>query len=235
MAEEDIYDQYAEPDRKRMTMGLRPLPPDEPTDSPEQRANRIRSFYKEYFDDSKPFNEGDYYGYYENDYDYGDDEEYDYDYYGDMHWQEPMMQDDTGRRAMTPPPRIGGGRFGPGPRNQGAASAIGHHHPGFSSMSSGPPGSGPRAFSSASARGPGAMPRKPRPPPAPLHELPTPHKLKEGNEVLPIDYAPAQGPRDRRAGRPETPQGGLRPYSPAVPAHTPLASSYDDLAAMPSP
>ncbi|KAJ6439510.1 CHAP domain-containing protein [Purpureocillium lavendulum] len=40
---------------KRLSVGFRPLPPDEVTESedPEYRANRIRSFYKEYFDDSK--------------------------------------------------------------------------------------------------------------------------------------------------------------------------------------
>jgi hypothetical protein len=27
------------------------LPPEDPADNPEQRANRIRSFYKEYFDE----------------------------------------------------------------------------------------------------------------------------------------------------------------------------------------
>lgn len=56
------YEQYGnglaapqEPDR-RLSVGFRPLPPDEfmETEDPEERANRIRSFYKEYFDDSKP-------------------------------------------------------------------------------------------------------------------------------------------------------------------------------------
>ncbi|KAM0509042.1 hypothetical protein ACHAPB_001563 [Verticillium nonalfalfae] len=43
-------------DNKRLSVGLRPLPPNEVMESedPEERANRIRSFYKEYFDDSKP-------------------------------------------------------------------------------------------------------------------------------------------------------------------------------------
>ncbi|RMJ28324.1 hypothetical protein PHISP_00801 [Aspergillus sp. HF37] len=48
-------------DTRRMTLGLRPLPPDDPSDNPEQRANRIRSFYKEYFDESKPGRETQYY------------------------------------------------------------------------------------------------------------------------------------------------------------------------------
>lgn len=41
-------------DPTRVSMGFLPLPPEDPTDNPEQRANRIRSFYKEYFDESKP-------------------------------------------------------------------------------------------------------------------------------------------------------------------------------------
>ena len=42
-------------DARRLSVGVRPLPPDElmETEDPETRANRIRSFYKEYFDDSK--------------------------------------------------------------------------------------------------------------------------------------------------------------------------------------
>jgi len=43
-------------DNRRLSVGFRPLPPDEIMESedPEYRANRIRSFYKEYFEDSKP-------------------------------------------------------------------------------------------------------------------------------------------------------------------------------------
>ncbi|KXX77660.1 hypothetical protein MMYC01_205409 [Madurella mycetomatis] len=45
-------------DNRRLSVGFRPLPPDEIMESedPEYRANRIRSFYKEYFEDSKPEN-----------------------------------------------------------------------------------------------------------------------------------------------------------------------------------
>jgi len=41
---------------KRLSVGFRPLPPSEimETEDPEYRANRIRSFYKEYFDDKNP-------------------------------------------------------------------------------------------------------------------------------------------------------------------------------------
>ncbi|KAL2131965.1 hypothetical protein VTI74DRAFT_4392 [Chaetomium olivicolor] len=43
-------------DNRRLSVGFRPLPPDEIMESedPEYRANRIRSFYKEYFDETKP-------------------------------------------------------------------------------------------------------------------------------------------------------------------------------------
>jgi hypothetical protein len=219
---DDFYDQYLEPDMRRLTMGVRPLPPEDPTDSPEQRANRIRSFYKEYFDDSKPFTE-----------------EYYEDYGPEFHEPLPAPPFAQGmpRRAMTPPPRMpprfGGG---PGPRDFGAASAMGYAGPGHRNVGSFSNAPGPRAFSSASGRMPGGAPRKPAPPPAPLHELPTPHKLKDDTMVLPIDYAPVSRAKERRAGRPNTPMGGgMRPYSPAVPVHIPLASSYDDLAVIPSP
>ncbi|KAL9126261.1 MAG: hypothetical protein Q9217_004674 [Psora testacea] len=212
-------------DVRRLSMGVRPLPPDDPTDNPEQRANRIRSFYKEYFDDSKPIPAAA--GYYED---------YDENYLGDgAVWNPssdqlvmagdppyaPRYVEPYGRRAMTPPPRVGGRRH--------AATMSG-------SSRLMPPG--PRAFSSASGclapsgRGP---PKKKPPPPAALRVLPTPHLLKEDAFALPIDFAPPTSARDRQAGRPESPRGGMRPYSPTVQPHTPLAKSYDDLAVMPSP
>ncbi|KAH7153119.1 hypothetical protein EDB81DRAFT_446784 [Dactylonectria macrodidyma] len=134
-------------DNKRLSVGFRPLPPDEVTESedPEYRANRIRSFYKEYFEDyagkeppppmPAPPHGGQHQqqppqqqpprqqqGYYED---------YDQGYLGEaaayfdpdtnafvMPYAEPVT-----RRAMTPPPtgrqfRGGpGGPGGPGPRN----------------------------------------------------------------------------------------------------------------------
>lgn len=48
------YEQDFDYDVRRLTMGVRPLPPDDPSEDPEERATRIRSFYKEYFDDAKP-------------------------------------------------------------------------------------------------------------------------------------------------------------------------------------
>lgn len=213
-------------DIRRLSVGIRPLPPDDPTDNPEQRANRIRSFYKEYFDDSKPGPAQPSAGYYED---------YDENYLGEgATYFDPVSgqfittagpeyeQEPYGRRAMTPPPRVIGGR-----RHAATLSGASRQMP-----------PGPRAFSSASARfGPSgrAPPQKKLPPPSPLRVIPTPHLLKEDAFALPIDFAPPTTARDRQAGRPESPRGGLRPYSPMVPAHMPLASSYDDLAVMPSP
>ena len=223
-------------DPRRSSMGFRPLPPDDPTDNPEQRANRIRSFYKEYFDDSRPGPmraAGDYY------------EDYDQQYLGDgaifdpvsgrfltsqAHYAEPYDQprgrpyaEPYGRRAMTPPPR--------------APPGYGRRHAATMSGSSRvmPPRS--RAYSSHSARfGPSgrSTPQKQLPPPQPLNVLPSPHLLKE-DTFLPMDFAPPTTARERQAGRSESPRGGLRPYSPIVPAHMPLASAFDDLAPMPSP
>lgn len=222
-------------DVRRLSMGVRPLPPDDPADNPEQRANRIRSFYKEYFDDSKPrptHGAGDYY------------EDYDQQYLGDGAVFDPVSgqfvttqsqhreqrvrpyAEPYGRRAMTPPPRA--------PPRSGRPHAA--------TLSGGgrmvPPG--PRAFSSASGRfGPSGRgtPKKQLPPPMPLNVLPTPHMLKDDSFAIfnSMDFAPPTSAKERQAGRPESPRGGLRPYSPAVPAHMPLQSSFDDLAAMPSP
>ncbi|KAL4790616.1 hypothetical protein BDV19DRAFT_371989 [Aspergillus venezuelensis] len=213
-------------DTRRMTMGLRPLPPDDPADNPEQRANRIRSFYKEYFDESKAGQRETYY------------EDYAADYYDDDHTYDPVTgeyfdavpapyAEPVTRRAMTPPPRAP-------PRFQGAArhmasGSIGGYSESFRSP-------GPRAFSSASARFPGPRaPRRPAPPPAPLTILPSPHLLKDDSIMSAIEFAPGSSFRDQQDGRSETPLGGLRPYSPTVRAHTPLASVFDDLAPMPSP
>lgn len=212
-------------DIRRLSMGFRPLPPDDPTDNPEQRANRIRSFYKEYFDESKNGPQpslGQYY------------EDYDQDYLGDGAIFDPVSgrfvtaqaprTEAYGRRAMTPPPRAP-------PRFRGSA----RHHATMSGGSFSPPG--PRSFSSASARfaSPRGGPRKPPPLPKPLNVIPSPHLLNEDSFATPIDFAPPSSYRDRAAGRSESPRGGSRPFSPLVPAHLPLASSFDDLSVMPSP
>ena len=213
-------------DVRRLSMGFRPLPPDDPTDNPEQRANRIRSFYKEYFDESKQGSArapGDYTEDYSQEY-LGDGAIFD-PASGQYIVGQPEYAEPYGRRAMTPPPRAP-------PRFQGAS----RHQATFSGSGLGTP-PGPRAFSSASGRlGPSGRgpPKKALPPPAALNILPSPHLLKE-DSMLPIDFAPPMNYKDRQAGRPESPRGGSRPYSPMVPAHLPLASSFDDLSVMPSP
>ena len=213
-------------DVRRLSMGVRPLPPDDPLDNPEQRANRIRSFYKEYFDDSKPAPAGaEYYEDYDENY-LGDGAIYDPDSGGFVIGGQAPYAEPYGRRAMTPPPRVGGRRHAP--TMSGSSRRMPPHA---------------RAFSSASARygpvGPSARPRGPpkkkAPPPKALRVLPTPHLLQEDAFALPIDFAPPTSAKDRQAGRPESPRGGIRPFSPAVRPHTPLARSYDDLAVMPSP
>ncbi|BCR84942.1 uncharacterized protein ACHE_20400S [Aspergillus chevalieri] len=221
-------------DTRRMTFGLRPLPPEDPTDNPEQRANRIRSFYKEYFEDSKTGRETTYYEdfgpeFYGYPDDMAHDPSYD-DYYGPP--PAPFAEPVT-RRAMTPPPRAPP-PFQPGGRHMPSGSVSG-----FSGFSSGFGDPGPRAMSSASNRmpmpGPPRAPRRPAPPPAPLNILPTPHMLKDDAIMGAIDFAPGNTFKDQREGRAETPLGGRRPFSPMTRAATPLASAFDELSVMPSP
>lgn len=219
-------------DPKRLSMGFRPLPPNAVTESddPEIRANRIRSFYKEYFDDSKPAPQGQYY------------EDYDENYLGDAAYFDPETNafvmpyaEPVTRRAMTPPP-MGPPRFPGPPRGRqgsmGAMSAGGMRGP---PMRGPPPG--PRAYSSASGRMPNPGPRRPLPPPAALTSLPTPSKLRDDSFALmnSIEFAPPSTYRDRVAGRSESPFGERRPYSPAVPAFAPVVSAFDELAPIPSP
>ena len=218
-------------DPRRMSI-MRPLPPREPTDNPEQRANRIRSFYKEYFDDSKPAKA---YAaapeiYYE---DYGEEFQGDGTIFDPTTGQfvvaqaQPYVEPIT-RRAMTPPPRAP-------PRFQ---QAFNPHRSNVSSAQQSLEGRA-RAYSSASAiygqpnRGPSA---RPMPPPAALPTLPTPHLLAKADVLaLPMDFAPPSSYRERTAGRPESPRSEMRPYSPRVPVHIPLVSAFNDLPVMPSP
>ncbi|ORY09366.1 hypothetical protein BCR34DRAFT_656842 [Clohesyomyces aquaticus] len=217
-------------DPRRLSMSVRPLPPDDPTENPEERANRIRSFYKEYFDDSKPEPTG---GHSYTDY---------YEDYGSEYLDGAIFDPETGafvvaqppapfaqpvtRRAMTPPPRAP-------PRFQSGSRAG--HMSGGSNASSARFQQRPRGMSTTSGRMPG--PRKPMPPPAPLAALPTPHMLKDDSMIFnATDFAPPVSYRERQIGRrPDSPLGGPRPYSPAVRPHTPLVGAFDDLAVMPSP
>jgi hypothetical protein len=237
-------------DAKRLSMGFRPLPPTlaVESDDPEVRANRIRSFYKEYFDESKPAPAGQYY------------EDYDNGAYYDpqqnnfvMPFTEPVT-----RRAMTPPPGAGrymGQRGPPPPRAfhgslaqnnfRGPPPPRGFHGSmGGESFQGGP---GPRPDSSASnpryARrgGPGSRAGtpsgKPRPPPEDLRTIPTPAMLKDDNFAIinAADFAPPPSYKDRREGRSQSPMGERRPYSPALPAYKPIVSAFDELAPIPSP
>ncbi|CAI6338293.1 unnamed protein product [Periconia digitata] len=219
----------------RLSMSLRPLPPpsEETNESAEQRANRIRSFYKEYFDDSKPEPENpniynDYYDDYTSEYLDGtvfDPETGSFVVAHAQGPQAPFAQPVT-RRAMTPPPRAP-------PRFRSNTGPRGAHMSG-SSMASSSRFAPPRNMSSMSGR---MGPRKPAPPPVQLSSLPTPAQLKEDTALFnAMDFAPPVSFRERQNGmRPDSPLGNPRPFSPMVRPHTPLASAYDDLAAMPSP
>ncbi|KAL2873322.1 hypothetical protein SGCOL_011528 [Colletotrichum sp. CLE4] len=268
-------------DAKRLSVGFRPLPPDEVTESedPEERANRIRSFYKEYFDPDNPHagqapppmpqgprgpprGRGPPPGgpqYYE---DY--DPSYNGAPGGDAYFDPesnsfvmPYAQPVT-RRAMTPPPSgsrfrgppppramhgsMGGRMASPGPGGRRPPPRAG------SAMSSrlGPsrPGSDlssqytPRPGSSVSNRTAGGRPKPKGPPPADLTTMPNPSKLKDDSFSIlnPLDFAPPETFSSRARGRSQTPAGERRPYAaPAIPAHSPLVSSFEEMPAMPSP
>ncbi|KAL1883102.1 hypothetical protein VTK73DRAFT_10028 [Phialemonium thermophilum] len=252
-------------DLKRLSVGMRPLPPDDMMDAedPETRANRIRSFYKEYFDESKPdpmpplpissgHQQGgvDYY------------EDYDPGYIGDAPYYDPDTRafvmpyaQPVARRAMTPPPS--GSRFpgprGPPRRHQGSLGGMslqgggfrGPSRPGSSASSAyGPrPGSSisnawgrPRAGSAMSGSRFGG-PRKPMPPPPSLTTLPNPSKLRDDNIAIfsSIDFAPPETFKDIAAGRPQSPAGERRPYQLNVPIHSPLVNAFEELPTLPSP
>jgi hypothetical protein len=204
------YDDYSGHGDRRSMMGMRPLPPDDPSENPEQRANRIRSFYKEYFEETKGQNYPQQPQYYDGAEDY---------YYDDQGMGGHPGYYDQGYHT---------------PRGMSQAGNYGRHRATISngSYQSAPGG---RAWSTMSGRygGPRMAPKKKLPPPKALHVLPTPHKLKE-DTFIPIDFAPPKKFSNQRAGTPDSPRGGLRPYSPGMKANI-LASSYDDLAVMPSP
>ncbi|KAI1112767.1 hypothetical protein F5Y14DRAFT_249524 [Nemania sp. NC0429] len=241
-------------DKRRLSVGLRPLPPDDFLDSedPEFRANRIRSFYKEYFEDSKadqnrpPMPQQPQQGYYED---------YDSGYMGGeaayfdpdtnafvMPYAQPVT-----RRAMTPPPNNRRPMPGPGPRGtpgprgpQGPPMPGGPHgRPRAGSTMSGR-GWGPRSprpGSSASNPRFGGQPKKPMPPPAALSTLPTPSKLTDDSFAImgAIDFAPPPTFKEHAAGRSQSPLGERMPYRVNTPVHSPLVSAFDDTPALPSP
>ncbi|KAF7537943.1 hypothetical protein G7054_g3337 [Neopestalotiopsis clavispora] len=232
----------------RLSVGFRPLPPSDYLESedPEFRANRIRSFYKEYFDDGSaprpPMPQPSAAQYYDESHDQG---------YGDAAYFDPESNafvmpyaEPVTRRAMTPPPSNrrpmpgpsgrgpprGPGMGGPGPRPRAGSVMSGRHLPPMS----------PRPGSSASARMGGrspAGPRKPMPPPAALTTLPTPAMLKDESFMImnPLDFAPPPTYKDQAGGRSQSPMGERRPYHLGVPVSSPLVSSFDDTPALPSP
>jgi hypothetical protein len=211
---------------------MRPLPPDDMEGDPAARAERIRSFYKEYFDDSKPEPVGghsytDYYEDYSSEY-HQDGAVYDTRSRGFVAAQPnaPFAEPVT-RRAMTPPPRA--------PPRFRSGTQTGPRGPHMSNSSMASSNYPPRNMSSMSGRMP--PPKKPLPPPSALSSLPTPAKLSEDAMVFnALDFAPPVSFRDRQNGmRPDSPLGSPRPFSPSVRPHTPLASSFDDLPVMPSP
>lgn len=213
--------------RRVSMMGLRAQPAEDPHEDPEQRAMRIRSFYKEYFDESKPNPAGIYEQY--NPYD-GDFEP---EYFEDGALYDPATGDliptkpappfaqgqGMPRRAMTPDGMQANPRFRPR-SNTASLQSTGHmNNPAFRDQR--PP-----------------QPKKNLPPPAPLTSLPTPSKLA-GNDMdflNSLDFAPPTTHRDTQLGRaPDSPMGVRRPFSPAVAMHSPLVQSFDDLAALPTP
>jgi len=223
-------------DTRRLSMGFRPLPPDgNPDDTAEERAMRIRSFYKEYFSSDEapppiPQPPAQYHDGYSHEYSVGFDDHTVFDSEtgrfivpgADL---KPFAEPPT-RRAMTPPPRMPP-RFmgpGPGPRSHAGSNAGGRFLPPDA-----------RSYSSASGRMPGrTQPRRPMEPPKPLNLLPTPAMISEDAFTSPHMFAPPV-----RINRDESDssslRGGVRPYSPSVSPHVPLASAFDDLAVMPSP
>ena len=238
-------------DTRRHSVGFRPLPPEDVMDieDPEYRANRIRSFYREYFDDSKEAGDappvpGQHYDdqYYED---------YDQNYLGDAAYYDadsnafvmPYAQPVT-RRAMTPPP--GGRPRGPmGPGRGGRGGPRIPHGPhgsvGGVSLPGGPGrrgrGYGPRSASAMGPRPGTSASKKKGPPPMALHTLPPPSKLKDDSFALmnAIDFAPPDSFKEHQAGRSQSPFGERRPYSPSLPAASPLVTSYDELTVLPSP
>lgn len=235
-------------DNRRLSVGFRPLPPDDflESEDPEFRANRIRSFYKEYFEDTKqeparpPMPAPPQNGYYED---------YDQGYLGEAAYFDPETNTfvmpyaaPVTRRAMTPPPT--NRRPMPGPRQRGPPGAMpgpggpaGRPRAG-STMSAGrwAPMS-PRPGSSASNPRANTKPRKPMPPPTDLNTLPTPSKLKDDSFAIfnAMEFAPPPTFKDKASGRSQSPVGERVPYRSNTPVHSPLVSAFEDTTPLPSP
>ncbi|OTA83594.1 hypothetical protein M434DRAFT_400647 [Hypoxylon sp. CO27-5] len=252
-----------EKNNHRLSVGFRPLPPEDflESEDPEFRANRIRSFYKEYFEETKmdsgkppplppQAQKAQQAAYYED---------YDSGYLGDTAFFDPDSNafvmpyaQPVTRRAMTPPPKNRRPMPGPGPR--GPHGPHGPHHGPHGSMNMPGPRGRPRAGSTMSAgrwapmsprpdssasnpRFMGGKPKKPMPPPAALNTLPTPSKLKDDSFALmgAIEFAPPPTFKDVAVGRSQSPLGERRPYQLTTAIHSPLVSAFEETAALPSP
>ncbi|KAI5863429.1 hypothetical protein GGS23DRAFT_566968 [Durotheca rogersii] len=238
-------------DNRRLSVGFRPLPPDDflESEDPEFRANRIRSFYKEYFEETKV--------------DHGKppplpapQQATYYDEYGETAFFDPETNafvmpyaQPVTRRAMTPPPSSRRPMPGPGPngpRGHGPHGSMNmpggpRARPRAGSAASGARWAAPSPRPSSSASNPrmlnNAKPRKPMPPPAALSTLPTPSKLRDDSFSIlnAIDFAPPPTMKDHVAGRSQSPMGERKPYVLNAPIHSPLVSAFDDTPALPSP
>ena len=224
---------------KGVRYDTRSSPPAEVQQQPETaelRANRVRSFYKEYFDSSPVQNQ------HRHQYHARKSSSYSQDYNQEHFYGAPIYDPATGefymagapyaqpinRRAMTPPPRAPPRSFrnSPGPRS---ASSTGRPR-GNSSSSNRVHGT------SNTSTGRGRTTSRSQPP-APLTVLPTPAQMKDDSAIFsPTDFAPPISVKSRAAGG-MSPSGGARVayQGPGRRAFSPLASSFDDLAFMPSP
>jgi hypothetical protein len=234
-------------DTQRLSVLMRPLPHEDPTENSEERANRIRSFYKEYFDDSKggqgeappplpePASRTDYYEDYDTEYLNNAYTVYDTQQQGFVVGGAPFAQPIT-RRAMTPPPRAPPRFRSRASSGAGSSQFRGHAPPRGNSSMSNFNSQGPYSQGPGSERG-RTQKRFMPPAPTPLVSLKTPHLLKDDSALYTtLDLAPPPTYRDRQAGRrPDSPLGVERPYSPVVRAYTPLQGAFEELSPMPSP
>ncbi|RKF59077.1 hypothetical protein OnM2_063052 [Erysiphe neolycopersici] len=184
------------------TLGSRPLPPNTitDTDDPEIRANRIRSFYKEYFDDNAPAPAGRY----ENHkfINHNDDRTY-YDP-SSNHFVLPYEQPVT-RRAMTPPPMPR--RVGPGRARNTSMGVMDYNNQG--QFMNNP--SEMRAYSPSPRQGPSY--KQPTLPFVHLNPLPTPGKMKDDMSTFDtLGYAPPVTYRERAGSLSRSPFSDVRPY-----------------------
>lgn len=182
--------------------GSRPLPPNTitETDDPEVRANRIRSFYKEYFDDNTPAPTG---RYDRNNFPSRNNERTIFDPSSNQ-FVLPYVQPVT-RRAMTPPPM--NRRLGPGRARNISMGVMDYNNQGQSIINS----SEMRAHSSSGRQGPPY--KQPTLPFVQLNSLPTPGKMKDNMSTFDtLGYAPPVSYRERAGGHSRSPFPEARAY-----------------------